>query len=252
MPKNEETTTAVAVVAEFSPREKKLLAELTKPGSVLEPIKVEDVNANELREHIELCCRAVRWSQLTQDRLLPKIGIMLEAVKAGKFFKEWGFKTFSDYVNHGLIEKFGIGRASAWEAKQLVDKWGGKPEILNQYADVGRVKFRILTSEVPDADIGKPYVRRLLEAAPTVTIEEFREKVEKATGAETGQTKGATLIIRTNKARARFFKQFFANEAYQAICESDREDVMLERAIQEASTEWDQQQPEEVQELAAS
>ena len=223
--------------------DKKALTRFVKPDVSVESLVPDEIiTANEVSkeywDYLTVICKQISRTIGQTDMLLPVLGKMLLVAQAhpeetyvSKKIED--FEAFISYVG----EKFHVGRTTCYEAKGLAERWSS--EVLRDFAMIGRANFKLINKCVAKGDEKKSYARKLLDKAREgVSFEELEAYCVEKGLIDKGEAKGATFTIKTNKKRAKEFKRWFAIPEVQAMCQSDKPDVIFECMIQECSGEW--------------
>jgi hypothetical protein len=229
------TTTALTTT------DSKLIKTLLRDDVVVDVLIPEEINSDQFWNSLSAVSRAMAHTENTQGRLMPVLGRLLAvARKHPDLFLDQGYGDYEDFVNRGVSQTFHVSRATCYEAKRMAERWGEFTVAL--FGEVGRVKMNLLTKAVAKGDEKKGYAKKLIEKASELTVEDFRNHLDKLPPAG-GQVERSTtipekIVILTNKKRAKLIRQFFESPEVIAYCGSDKWDVILEHLIAEAQTEW--------------
>ena len=226
---------AVIAKKKVTPEEIKLLSELTKTNAKIEVSVSGELTANDWKMTTGVVCRALVRAQMQGQKLFPVLGRLL--VIAEEHTAIWeGYESFKKFLAAEIEEKFGISVSSAYETLHVAKRL---PHLeLGQVEAVPRRNMRVYLQAVPVGSEKNKASVTLLEKAAELPEKEFREHCENLKLIEKGETAGAFLRVPCNKAQLKRFDKFFSNPQYQAYCGSTKPVDMLERAIEEAVTEW--------------
>lgn len=228
----------------FTEEEVKLLGQLTKPGGQISVLVPDQIDPKEWRATTNVVCRALVQTEIKKRQLMPVLGRLLVIAKATQ--EIWSkFEKFEDFLEAEIYTKFQISRSSCYEAMQSADRFGHL-EIAECEA-IPRRNMKVVLAAVVRGEEKKGYAKEVLEKAAELSESDLKDWCVQKKYLEHGETTGAFLKVPCNAAQLKRFKKFFANPEYAAYCGASTPAVMLERAIQEATTEWtvQTQEPQE-------
>ena len=219
----------------FSPEETKLLEELTRPGAKIEVTVPGEIDFKEWIKTTNVVCRGLLRAQIQGQKLFPVLGRLL--VIAEDHPEIWeSHKSFKQFMQTEIQEKFGISPASCYESMQMARRL---PHLeLAQIESVPRRNMRVFLQVVPSGDEKTSTAKALLVKAAELSEADFREHCEKKNLIEQGQTQGQFIKFGTNKARGKKIEQWFTDPRVQAKAQSERWDVIMELMIAECAGEW--------------
>jgi hypothetical protein len=218
-----------------SPEEIKLLSELTKPNAKIEVSVSGEITAKDWKETTGVVCRALVRAQMQGQKLFPVLGRLLVIAEENTAIWE-GHESFKKFLVAEIEDKFGISVSSAYETLNVAKRL---PHLqLGQVESIPRRNMRVYLQAVPVGSEKNKESVALMEKAAELPEKEFREHCENLKLIEKGETAGAFLRVPCNKTQLKRMEKFFENPQYQAYCGTTKPIVMLERAIEEAASEW--------------
>lgn len=116
--------------------------------------------------------------------LMPMLGKVIAHVQRTGLWEAWGFKTFTDFVTHGMEKDFKVPHSQAWACYRLVEKW---PSMTPQEAvEIGYVKLRELSRVSHEGDSKAEEWKHKAKEMP---VEQFKDLVSTARGSTVAQDK---------------------------------------------------------------
>jgi hypothetical protein len=209
--------------------EQSLLKELLRPGADIDATISTDMPADKLWHTLDACIRGMAILETRILRIRPIIGRIIQAFEdKPSLYKELGFETFSDFMEKG-VEKLGLCRTTAYQAKLVANKW---PQVgPDRYAgSLGPKKIDVLSKFTHGR---APGAEAWLQTAESMTVEQLKQYVSQRGFIEPGEADWGEVRITTNKARAAFIEEFFADGRVHSIVGSKNRDRVLEALIQE-------------------
>lgn len=207
---------------------------LDQAGSVESIVPVEIGDA-ELWENLMACCRAFQAAEGVSALLKPLIGRMLRLIESYpmEWFESKSYRSFGDFMQRGLRDRFNISPAEGYKLLSLSKKLGSV--TLEDYQQIGYTKLNLVASVAKDGDSTLP---RWLEAARTNNTDTLRQMVESSGSFEPGALAPATIRVPTSVATYRRFEAFMRDPEIRAFCGSDSSSVILQRMMDECEGEW--------------
>jgi len=216
--------------------ERKTLSKLTKPDVTVEILIPSDISADDYWETLGTYCHALGKSMAQTEFIMPVLGkLLLVAKDHPEIYKDKGLKTYEDFLG-SIKEKFGVERSTCFEARKLAERWGDGE--LKDFAAIGRVKFQLINKLVPKGDEGKPNVKKLLEAAKGMSVEEFKDHLSKKGLMTRSESTGASINIQTSKRVYKDWQKFITTPEVVAKVGSEQPDKILDAMMQECLGEW--------------
>jgi len=144
-----------------------------------EPLAIYDEaeagHASKVRQQLEVLMRMVEKSSFD-------IGELLYEVRSKKYYNDWGFGSFKDYVEKGL----GYKQSKAYYLTRIIEvmQYLGIPRP--EYEPLGVLKLREIASlNMNETHDGKPVadiIRELVKEGKALTQAEIKQKVKEVKG----------------------------------------------------------------------
>lgn len=227
-------TTALATTTKLSKHEDELLQALLKDKSKILAVSIPDDSAPaDVLTAIRSCCSMIGKMEGSSGKIKALLGrLMVLARKNEEVWKQAGYKSYDKFVSGELEQKYGMSRASLWEAKRIMTAF---PDLtINTYGQIGTQKLTLLAKYTNYKDGA---CEKLLQRAQENTHETLRLYLEDKYS-DPGGTIGASFKLTGSKAKVRELEKFLKREDIQAAAESDDPLEIILAMTQEVEAEW--------------
>lgn len=208
--------------SQLSPAEKSIVQSLIRQTDA--PQLPENASAQDLWKILSgygyLDKQLYRWR--------PLIGkILLRFQENPELYQELGYSSFTDFMERGVEGTLGIRRSVRYEAMDLARRWGDTLTP-DDFVAIGPKKIRILKA----FDDGQSTKRqKLIEAAKTMTVDEFQQMAQKKFAVQPLSATPVTIQIHTTKERADRWREFVFSDRVTNYVGSTDHGCILEAMI---------------------
>jgi hypothetical protein len=215
-------------------RDQAVLKELLDPGNTLGVVLPDDTAPDVLIKNLTICCRAVAYLKSYAERIKPIIGRILTLIQEHPdAYKKAGYEGYESFIRGEVIGKMGLCRTDVYDCVKIHK---AMPSLTPaQFQEIGIAKLRLLASITGD---GQPSCDRWKAKARSMTLVEFRTEAEKHGLVAKGEYQGAVIVINTNTATSKQWKEFISNPEIQAHVGTADGGVILACLMAEGLSTW--------------
>jgi hypothetical protein len=211
------------------------LREVTRPGAKIDVTIPDKIEIKDWRNSTSIICRALRRTELQSQTLMPVLGRLLVVARENQeqFYPD---KTFTDFMEAEIFDKFEVGRSTCYDAMGAV-RLDLPPSA---YEEIPRRSLKLLCNYnvIPKGEENTPKSKALAKKAAEMPDTAFREHLTKLNLIEPGQNIGTVIKIPGTKKAEGMWKGFIESPEIQAYCGTDKPHQILEHMIEECMGEW--------------
>lgn len=213
--------------------EQRQLLDLLDPNAEIEVVIPETIDSAKLMSTLGLCCKVsvITRRQATQSDAL--IGRMLYIIRERTIFREWGFTSFTGFVEDWVKPRMGKGQTSVYDALRIAKSF---PSITPaRYEKIGPVKLNILQKFTDET---KPSVEEHMKRAEILSVADFRRDAEERKLISKGEATLAIINFATTHEVAHMFKKLIHDAKTIEVCGTEDTGLILMHLMEEWAGEY--------------
>lgn len=223
------------ILNNLTTQERRMINTLLDQESNWELSIPEDISNEQLLAYLDISCRCWKPVDGARTILIVAIGRMLNMVqKRPDIYKEMEYRTFNDWVNKEVIEKYHISHGTTWAAKLILKSY---PDLTpTEYAEA-KVENLKLASQILGDNPPKRQANQLLQKAKELSVDQFKEYMDEKGLMPREESNGMSYLLKGSVSNVRFIKKFFRDPDYQRALETQDPVKMLVRLIEDNAVE---------------
>lgn len=227
---------AVAFQTRPTPSQQKLAQALSGKNVTIEEAVPADISKKDFDSTLDAVCSTMARAQIVEDGMFIALGrLMVVAQENPELWKE-KFET-QDKMIFWIEQKYGVCRATVFEARRLASRWSGVITA-EMFEAVGRVKLGLIGKVIDIGKEGSAQANKFLTMATEKTTAEMRSYFEEKGMIGASEATGTYFTFPCNKRQAKDFKKFFNDPRIQSHVGSGNLAEILDALISECEGEW--------------
>lgn len=191
----------------------------------------EDADFPRLLSELSLCCGVLQHFDHLGNAIKPIVGRILVLIQERGLYRP-DYSTFEDFQRDKVERQFGMSRATLFKCKKVARAF---PNLaLSECQEIRSENLALAARFTDHTERGHA---KVLAAAKSHSVEGFRAWGVEQGFLESGDAEAGRILIHTDQKIAKLWNLWIANEDVQAWAESGNPGVILERMMQEVSTE---------------
>lgn len=224
----------MAELMQLSPSEKALLGNLLAKSSTIDAIIPDTIeDSKRFLDSLGVALRLYTNLDTAAGKLKPVIGRMLHVIKNNPpVYKELGYANFEAFCAAEVYGKYGLSRASFWEAKRLYEAF---PKLtLEEYAAAGVTKLTLAAKHMASGS----NVSTIVEKAKALNVQEFAAWVGTRTSTNGTDRSGAIYALSGSRREIGDIRKFCSDPEIMSYCECSSAAGVILAMIAEVEQTW--------------
>lgn len=223
-----------------------LIKHLMQSEDSLNTIISDDIDAQTLRNCLELTSRSYRKAQDAISRLKPIFGrILLLYKQRPEMYKELNYHNWDDWMTRGVCENYNIARAEAFACVSIAEKLSDIPTGTLQELGMGKLKAVTQAMKMLDKDNSVTVEMReakrdeWIEEAKTNTVRGLKILFESRRLVDESDLDPKEIIVIDVAPRVKdIWDAFIGDAGVQDYCGTKATGGIFEKMLEEVGIEW--------------
>ena len=208
--------------------EQSQLLDLLDPEAEIEVVIPETIDSEKLMTTLGLCCKASAIAQRQRTQSDALIGRMLWIIRERSIHREWGFKSFTQFIDEWIKPRMGKATTSVYDALLIARSF---PSITPaRYDKIGPVKLKILQKFT---DESKPSAEEHMERAEVLSVKDFTAYAEEKNLISKGEATLAVIKFTTTREVAHMWRKLKEDPATFKQCGTLDDGLILMHLMEE-------------------
>ena len=196
-------------------QEQAQLLDLLDPDAEIEVIIPQNIDADQLLKTLGLCCRSAMIAHRQHTRSNALIGRMLWVIRERTIHREWGFKSFTQFIEDWVKPRLGKSSSSVYDALLIAQSF---PSITPaRYDKIGRANLKLLQKFTDET---KTDVEQHLARAEVMTKKDLEAWAEERNLISKGEATTVVITITTTREVAHMWRKLKEDAGTIERCET--------------------------------
>ena len=208
--------------------EQRQLLDLLDPEAEIEVIIPQSIDAEQLMKTLGLCCRSSMIADRQHTRSNALIGRMLWVVRERSIHREWGFKSFTEFIDEWVKPRLGKSSSSVYDALLIARSF---PSITPaRYDKIGRANLKLLQKFTDETMTD---VEQHLQRAEVMSKKDLEAWAEKENLISKGEATTVVITITTTREVAHMWRKVKEDPGTIERCETNDAGQILMHLMEE-------------------